>query len=145
VRVRTRGSLAVVDPDLTSAKAEREEAARPRRSYLFEQADALFGDMPDGVMIQLDGRIVYANPQLAKLLGLESPNALVGTVALELYPESAFESVIARIQSAYFGRPAPVRRHPIRVPGCSAAEVDVSCLLLRLAGSPMLIEILRPV
>ena len=145
MRVRTRETLAVVDPKLSATNADDDGASSPRCGDLFAPADALFGNMPDGVMIQQDGRIVYANAQLAKLLGLESPRPLVGKVALELYPESAFESVIARLQSAYFGRPTPARRHRIRVPGRASAEVDVSCLLLRLSGSPMLIEILRAV
>jgi PAS domain S-box-containing protein len=110
---------------------------------LCSQADALFGGMPDGVLIQQDGRILYANRRLASMVGVDDPLRLVGTVALELYPDSEYASAVARIQSAYFGRSTPVDRHRIRAAGGETAIVEVSCLVLRLADAPILIEILR--
>jgi len=137
--------------------ARRMDAALPRRragaespaargaafSDLYSQAEALFGGLPDGVLVQLGGRIVYANRRLAAMLGLADPARLVGVVAFELYPESELASAIARVQAAYFGRSPPVSRHRIRAPGGESASVEISCLLLRLADAPVLVEILR--
>lgn len=122
----------------------RERGGEPLAlDQLHAQADALFGEMPDGVMIQHDGRIVYANREMAALLGLPDARSLLGTVALELYPESAFPAVVSRMQSVYFGRPSPVSRHPVRRADGGFRELEVSSLLIRLAGALMLIEIHR--
>lgn len=110
---------------------------------LFARAEALFGEMPDGVLIQQAGRIVYANRRSAGILGCHEPAQLLGMVALEFYAEADLPSVLARLQSAYFGRPTTASHHVLRRSDGKTAEVEVSCLLLRIADVPMLIEVLR--
>lgn len=143
---RMEGAVCAALPDRPGEPAgePRERGREPLAlDQLHEQADALFGEMPDGVMIQHDGRIVYANREMAALLGLPDARSLLGTVALELYPESAFPAVVSRMQSVYFGRPSPVSRHPVRRADGGCRELEVSSLLIRLAGALMLIEIHR--
>ena len=45
-----------------------------------EHAEAMFGDAPDGIMLQLDGRIVYANRRMAALTGHADPARLIGRI-----------------------------------------------------------------
>src|SRR4029434_1535170 len=51
---------------------------------LRENADALFGDAPDGITLQLGGRIVYANRRMAELVGHSDSDPLLGVVSPHL-------------------------------------------------------------
>jgi PAS domain S-box-containing protein len=106
-------------------------------------ADALFGDAPDGITIQHGGRIVYANRRMAALTGHSDPAHLIGASSLHLYSEDDLASVLARLQSTYFGRPTPPMRHRIQRTDGEQIEVEVSCLLLTLASTRMLVEVAR--
>lgn len=108
-----------------------------------EHAEALFGDAPDGITIQHAGRIVYANPRMAALTGHGDPARLIGVSSLHLYSEEDLGLVLARLQSTFFGRPtAPVQHRILRSDG-EQIEVEVSCLLLTLASTRMLVEVVR--
>jgi PAS domain S-box-containing protein len=110
---------------------------------ILARADALFGDAARGVLIERDGRIVYANPRAAEILGRRDREALLGTIALELYSDASLPAVLARIQCAYFGKLAQPGRHDVLRPDGGRKRVEATCLLLRLYGAPVLVEILR--
>jgi hypothetical protein len=68
---------------------------------------------------------------------------LIGASSLHLYTEDDLASVLARLQSTYFGRPTPPMRHRIQRTDGEQIEVEVSCLLLTLASTRMLVEVAR--
>jgi PAS domain S-box-containing protein len=113
------------------------------RDGLREHAEAMFGDAPDGITLQLDGRIVYANRRMAALTGHGDPDGLIGLSSLHFYSEDQLAPVLARLQSTFFGKPTSPARHMMRRLDGSKVEVEVACLLLTLASSPMLVEVVR--
>ena len=112
-------------------------------SALRHHAEAMFGDAPDGITLQLDGRIVYANRRMAALTGHGDPAGLIGLSSLHFYSEEELAPVLARLQSTFFGRPTNPARHMMRRLDGSKVEVEVACLLLTLASAPMLVEVVR--
>jgi PAS domain S-box-containing protein len=130
-----------------SAPRSRPDTSRgdpPFDSALFrEHAEAMFGDAPDGITLQLGGRIVYANRRMAALTGHADPGGLIGLSSLHLYSADELAPVLARLQSAFFGKPTVPARHVlVRLDG-TKVEVEVACLLLSLASARMLVEVVR--
>lgn len=128
--------------------AVRREADLPdlRDGMIFrEHADALFGDAPDGITLQLGGRIVYANRRMAELMGHRDPDRLLGLSSLHFYSDDDLAPVLARLQSTFFGRPASPARHEIRRLDGTKIQVEATCLLLSLSRARVLIEIVRSV
>jgi PAS domain S-box-containing protein len=113
------------------------------RALFREHAEAMFGEAPDGITLQLDGRIVYANRRMAALTGHGDPSGLIGLSSLHLYSEDELATVLARLQSTFFGKPTTPVRHRMRRLDGSKVEVEVACLLLSLASAPMLVEVVR--
>ena len=112
-------------------------------AILRRHADAMFGDAPDGITLQLDGRIVYANRRMAALTGHGDPDGLIGLSSLHFYSEDELAPVLARLQSTFFGKPTNPARHIMRRLDGSKVEVEVACLLLTLASAPVLVEVVR--
>lgn len=110
-----------------------------------EHADALFGDAPDGVTLQLGGRIVYANRRMAELIGHRDPDRLLGLSSLHFYSDEDLAPVLARLQSTFFGRPTIPARHALRRRDGSRIQVEATCLLLSIAQARVLIEIVRSI
>jgi PAS domain S-box-containing protein len=139
-RRRSRG-IAELAADSASSRPIRR---RPFDGAIFRaHAEAMFGDAPDGITLQLDGRIVYANRRMATLTGHDDPAGLLGLSSLHLYSEEELHTVLARLQSTFFGRPTIPARHQMRRLDGSKIEVEVACLLLSLASAPMLVEVVR--
>lgn len=95
---RDRPSFLVIVRDINdrmqAEQAQRESEARYR--LLAELS-------PDGIMVHTDGVIVYANPGLAKILGAESPDELIGVHALDLVTPDQREQVMARREKISIG------------------------------------------
>lgn len=112
---------------------------------LRENADALFGDAPDGITLQLGGRIVYANRRMAELVGHGDSDRLLGLSSLHFYCDDDLAPVLARLQSTFFGRPASPARHELRRLDGTKIQVEATCLLLSLSCARVLLEIVRSV
>ena len=67
----------------TSARKHAEVALRESDERYRQLLDAL----PDGVAVHTQGRIVFANASLAKLVGVASPDALIGTMIDDHIPD----------------------------------------------------------
>jgi PAS domain S-box-containing protein len=138
-------------PDLAETAADsavRGEADLPDSpdgTIFRKHADALFGDAPDGVTLQLGGRIVYANRRMAELIGHRDPDRLLGLSSLHFYSDDDLAPVLARLQSTFFGRPASPARHELRRRDGTKIQVEATCLLLSISRARVLIEIVRSV
>src|SRR5262245_9360701 len=131
----------------TVASSAARSAADERRALggatFRAHADALFGDAPDGITMQQGGRIVYANRRMAELTGHDDPDGLVGRSPLHFYAEDDLPPVLARLQSTFFGKPTQPARHKLRRVDGSKIPVEAACMLLSLASSPVLVEVVR--
>lgn len=63
---------------------------------------------PHGIAAQCDGRIVYANPQFAKIFGYPL-SELIGKSVKELIPEYEEERITASARNRFEGKPAPTQ------------------------------------
>lgn len=105
--------------------------------------EALFGDLPDGVVVSRCGRVLYANAPMSDLLGA-SEDDLVGRALLELYPEAERVAVLAHIQSmAFSGRPQAPALSTLRRRDGATRRLEVARLLLPLEDEPLLVEVVR--
>jgi PAS domain S-box-containing protein len=114
---------------------------------MFEShAAALFGDLPDAVLIHRGGTIVYANPVAVHWLGASCATQLSGRCILELYADRDYPSAVGRLQSIHFGRSpsVPHRFRLLRLDG-SEVELEMSALHLPTAQGSFVVEVLRRV
>ena len=135
-------------PDLAETAADsvasREaRSGQPDGAIFRKHADGLFGDAPDGVTLQIGGRIVYANRRMAELVGHRNPEALLGLSSLHFYAEHDLGAVLARLQATFFGRPATPARHELRRRDGAKIPVEATCLLLSISRARVLIEVVR--
>lgn len=114
-------------------------------SKVEKYAEALFGGLPDGVLVHSRGRIVYANPCMLEILGCRSSQDLVGRCILELYPEEEYPTAVARLQAIAFGGALrQVDRHRLQRTDGQQADVEITALRLPTAMGPLVIEVVRP-
>jgi PAS domain S-box-containing protein len=78
----------------------RDISARKHAESLLRESEAryrrLFDVFPDGVFVHVADRIVFANPAIARMLGYDRPQDLVGKSALELHHSSVHDEIRAR-------------------------------------------------
>jgi PAS domain S-box-containing protein len=139
-RRRSRGVAQTAADSVASREAR---SGLPDGTSFRKHADALFGDAPDGVTLQLGGRIVYANRRMAELLGHPHPDALLGLSSLQFYGDDDLAPVLARLQATFFGRRAAPARHELKRSDGTTIPVEAACLLLSISRSRVLIEIVR--
>lgn len=85
----------------TSARKHAEEALRESEERYRQLVDV----SPDGIVVDTDGQIVFANEAMAKLVGAESPDALVGTAMNDRFtPEETGHITKRREELAQTGR-----------------------------------------
>jgi PAS domain S-box-containing protein len=66
---------------------------------------ALIEASPDGIVVHHQGRIVYANAAIARMLGYESPAAMIGHAVIEAVHPDERASTIDRITRLNAGEP----------------------------------------
>ncbi len=105
--------------DITERKEIEEALRRSNEQYL------LLTDLsPDAVFVHVDGKIVFANPAMARLLGVPSANRLIGMEALNVtHPEHHEDIRKKRDTIRDSGRPAEQVR--LRYQSFSGAAVEV--------------------
>jgi PAS domain S-box-containing protein len=117
----------------------------PEGEIVLERAENCFGSASHGVTLQLDGRIVYANPRMAELVGYGHPRRLIGRCALDFYCEEDLAAALARTRDAFFGRSGEPVRHGLRRVDGREIEVEAMCWLLSLSCMRGVVEIVRRV
>jgi len=125
--------------------AERRRAADALRESE-ERYERLAASAPDAIVVEASGRVVFANPALRRLLGLQ-PSAPVAGRALAdfLHPDERLEVAKAAAGAAAAG-PAGVRlsTRMRRVDG-STAEVEGTATAVTYRGRPAVQVLLREV
>jgi PAS domain S-box-containing protein len=102
--------------------------------------------LPDGVMVHSQGRVVFANPSGAAIIGAPSPADLTGKLVIEFVHPDCRELALKRIQqSLREGTPSSlVEEIFIRFDG-SPINVEVSALPFHYAGKPAMLTVFNDI
>ena len=135
------GRKVTIIRDLTDRK-RAEEALRESE----ERYRLLIETLPDAVVVHSQGRIVFANPASAKLLGAASPADLLGRPVIEFVHPDYRELVLKRIrQSLSEGVLAPITEEKfIRLDG-TEIYVKVTSIPFSYAGQPAMLTLINDI
>ncbi len=135
------GRKVTIIRDLTDRK-RAEEALRESE----ERYRLLIETLPDAVVVHSQGRIVFANPASAKLLGAASPADLLGRPVIEYVHPDYRELVLKRIrQSLSEGVLAPIMEEKfIRLDG-TEIDVKVTSIPFSYAGQPAMLTLINDI
>ncbi len=125
--------------------AERRRAAEALRESE-ERYERLASSAPDAIVVEASGRVVFANPSLRKLLGLQPSAAVAGRALADfLHPDERLELTKAAARAAGAG-PAGVRLATrVRRADGSTAEVEGTATAVTYRGRPAVQVLLREV
>jgi PAS domain S-box-containing protein len=128
--------------DLVAMRRELEDRheAYSRAQRDFER---LLDRLPDGAVVHRDGVIVYANPAIARILGYDRPEEMIGLVGPDLVPKETVPKVHDRMNQR---DPAPGEPMEIEVFRRDGAVLVVSIepgQPVELAGKPARLVIVR--
>jgi len=125
--------------------AERRRAAEALRESE-ERYERLAASAPDAIVVEASGRVVFANPALRRLLGLQPSAAVAGRALADfLHPDERLEVAKAAASAAAAG-PAGVRLATrMRRADGSTAEVEGAATAVTYRGRPAVQVLMREV
>lgn len=124
--------------DITQRK--RIEEKRSRSEAQFRK---LIERLPDGVYINQNQRIVYANQALASSLGYADPAELLGLRIPELFHPDDRPHVQERIKVLQTGSAVPPREMRIEHEGGFYCDVETTAILVQFQDQPGIVVIVR--
>jgi PAS domain S-box-containing protein len=137
---RPESFLAIIR-DITDRK-QAEEALRESE----EKYRLLFELSPDSIAVYQDGKIIFANPATARLLGVGSPEALIGRPMLDFVHPDYRKLVIERSrQQEQDGRPVPVAEEKFVRQDGGAIDVEVTAAPIQYGGKHAHLVICRDI
>jgi PAS domain S-box-containing protein len=100
---------------------------------------------PDPIIVDADGRYLFANPAAARLLGLSSPEELVGREIDDFVAPQDLELVGERRRVALLGHPASPQEIRLRRPDGTGVDVETMDRRVMLDGRPAALVIMRDI
>lgn len=86
-----------IDDQTAFIGAMRDITERTRADQAIRESEERYRELallsPDGIMVHLDGKIVFANPSLARILGYKSADDLIGTEAISFAAPEEHERI----------------------------------------------------
>lgn len=100
-----------------------------------ERFRTLVESAPEGIFVHSQGRFVFANPALARILGVDRPESIVGTDVMDRVAPEYHETVCDRIRhQAETGEPVPLMEQEyVRFDG-SRVPVETTAVPVRYEG-----------
>ena len=127
--------------DITQRHRAEHQLARSEASYR-----ALIESMPDGVIVQRLGLIVYVSPSARRMLGYGLDEELVGKPAIDLvHPDDqpkAIERILAGLAT---GSPAPLAEERLMRRDGTYVVTEIAALNTTFDGEPAMLAIARDV
>ncbi|MBI5877575.1 MAG: PAS domain S-box protein [Chloroflexi bacterium] len=111
-----------------------------------ERYRLLVETLPDGVIVHSQGRVVFANPSSAALIGAASPAELAGKPVMEFVHPDYRALVLKRIQQSLSdGVPLPTMEEKfVRLDG-TPIDVEVSAMPFAYAGKPAMLTVFNDI
>ncbi|MDB4937367.1 MAG: hypothetical protein JWP87_4339 [Labilithrix sp.] len=141
-----KGGCGAVDGAVVSlleTDGQRRADDRVRRAELDFQA--FIERSPDGIVLHRDGRVVYANPAFAAMLGFDSPDDLVGQPILDHVHPDDRPIVLERIGMLATGQTAPAREDRFLHRDGHEIDVEVSAMPVTGRGEPLYLAFVKDV
>lgn len=112
----------------------RAETALGESEFRFK---ALLEAAPEPILVNVDGRYVYANPAALELYGADSLDEILGKDTLDIVHPDSWDLVRERVAKHLRGEPVPsrVEQRWIRSDG-SSVEVEVTAVPFLFGGKP---------
>lgn len=134
------GSFAVIT-DLSGLKGAVSNLKQSEERY-----KNLVDLSPNGIHVHVEGRIVFANPAMASLLGLSGPEEMIGTRILDFVHPDFHDVVRERIETVTrMAVPVPlIEEKYIRADG-SILDVEVAAAPLLYRGQPACQAVVRDI
>ena len=138
-------SLALTGLLLGSVADERERARR-LLTETEERYRELVELLPDPLVVHRDGRILFANPAAATVLGAASPGALFGVSLAEMAEPSSKEVIERRVKLLAAGQSVELVEHRLRkLDGSGIANVESVSIPIVYEGRPAALTAARDV
>lgn len=128
-----------VSRDITERK-EAEEALRESE----EQHRTLLDVYPDGVVLEIDRKIVYANPALREMTGFAEHEILNAPPEEFIVPEDR-ERAIAVIHKLLAGTTGDTREYRVSKKDGGIVPTEITSRLVTFAGKPALLSVIRDI
>jgi PAS domain S-box-containing protein len=130
----------------------RKEAEKERRQAELERAESehryrsLVDNAPDGVMVRVADRFVFANPRAAEILGAGDPSSLIGRPIFEIAHADYHEVIRGRIAAQEEGGEVapPMHQRFIRVDG-ALVDVEVGGIPIMWEGERASLVVFRDI
>ena len=135
------GGIVIFTEDVTRRK-QAESALRESE----ERFRMLVDSAPEGIFVQADGRFLFVNPALARMLGAEKPEELVGADLMDRMAPEFHEAIRARIRhQRETGKLAPpMEQDYLRLDGVRL-PVETTAVPVRYAGRDAYLVFVRDV
>jgi len=112
---------------------------------LADWSEMLFGDLPNAVLVNLRGRVVYANPPAGQLLCLD-PRELLGRPSFDHFDAGDRAGALAQLAASSSPHCAgPVTRRQLRRGDGRSVAVELALIVLPVldGGESLVVEVLR--
>ncbi|HUN51027.1 MAG TPA: PAS domain S-box protein, partial [Candidatus Sulfotelmatobacter sp.] len=91
--------MIAVSQDISARKAMEQKLQQSEARYR-----ELIEILPNAIIVHIDGRVAFANPAAARVLGADSPEQLLGMGALEMLHPDEHAAALANIRDAMGGK-----------------------------------------
>ena len=124
--------------DITEQRRLQEAYESSERSFR-----ALIDDAPDGMLVQRDGKVVYANRSLLALLGYDAASEVIGRAMLDLVRPDQHELAVRRLVHTDGAPFAASQDYVFLARGGREVPIELRSTLITFDSQPSLLAICR--